>query len=96
MVVTNVLTETKQVRKWGNGLGIHIPKNVADRLKLVTGDEVVMTVADEDSFTVEVKHLKNVLQVPEFTAEDIFDEEDGLVSDIELIDWGYSVGAERI
>ena len=43
MAMSNsVLTETKSVRKWGNGLGVLIPAKVANSLDLTAGDDLLM------------------------------------------------------
>lgn len=54
-----VLTETKSVRKWGNGLGVLIPAKVASTLDLTAGDNLVMHLTDQNTLVLEKKR-KNV------------------------------------
>ena len=50
-----VLTETKSVRKWGNGLGVLIPAKVASTLDLTAGDNLVMHLTDQNTLVLEKK-----------------------------------------
>ncbi len=47
-----------RVARWGNSLGIRLPKAVVDALKLVDGDEIEIHVVGDRSFQVARKRTK--------------------------------------
>ena len=69
-----VLTETKSVRKWGNGLGVLIPAKVASTLDLTAGDNLVMHLTDQNTLVLEKKEEKR--PVPTFNIRDIAEKHD--------------------
>lgn len=66
-----VKSEIKTVRKWGNGLGILLPKSMIDNYGLKIGDDLKF-VFEDDKFVVE--NNKEVLNIPEFSLEDLMKE----------------------
>ena len=66
-----VKNEIKTVRKWGNGLGILLPKSMIDNYDLKIGDDLKF-IFENDKFVVE--NNKEVLNIPEFSLEDLMKE----------------------
>ena len=71
-----VKNEIKTVRKWGNGLGILLPKSMIDNYDL-------KFVFEDDKFVVE--NNKEVLNIPEFSLEDLMKEYE--LYDREVYNW---------
>ena len=65
---------------------------VANTLELETGDHVVFTIINKDTFQVEVQRPKG-LDIPKYSFKDLLSEDDKPLSEM---DWGEPVGAERI
>ncbi|MGT2948146.1 AbrB/MazE/SpoVT family DNA-binding domain-containing protein [Streptococcus devriesei] len=86
-------TEERQVRKWGNGLGLHIPKTIADKLDLSIGDNVVFDITDHDSIMIKVKRPENEVFIPKYNFSDLLSSKDQQVTEL---DWGTPQGEERI
>ena len=61
-----VKNEIKTVRKWGNGLGILLPKSMIDNYDLKIGDDLKF-IFENDKFVVE--NNKEVLNIQEFSVE---------------------------
>ena len=66
-----VKNEIKTVRKWGNGLDILLPKSMIDNYDLKIGDDLKF-IFENDKFVVE--NNKEVLNIPEFSLEDLMKE----------------------
>lgn len=62
-MTNTVLTETKSVRKWGNGLGVLIPAKVANTLDLTAGDDLLMHLTDQNTLVLEKKETKRPVPV---------------------------------
>lgn len=77
-----VKNEIKTVRKWGNGLGILLPKSMIDNYDLKIGDDLNF-IFENDKFVVE--NNKEVLNIPEFSLEDLMKEYE--LYDREVYDW---------
>lgn len=77
-----VKNEIKTVRKWGNGLGILLPKSMIDNYDLKIGDDLKF-IFENDKFVVE--NNKEVLNIPEFSLEDLMKEYE--LYDREVYDW---------
>lgn len=92
---TVMLSEQKTLRNWGSGLGLHIPKKVADAMGLVTGDNVLFTFNNDspERIVLELVRPKSEVVIPHYDFEDLLSEED---SPISSYDWGASVGLERL
>jgi antitoxin MazE len=81
-----------KVAKWGNSLGLRLPKAAAEAAGLKVGAEVNVTVEGRDL------RLKQVSKIPYYRLEDILAEIDRLGPENrpETVDWGPDVGAEII
>ena len=77
-----VKNEVKTVRKWGNGLGILLPKSMIDNYDLKIGDDLKF-IFENDKFVVE--NNKEVLNIPEFSLEDLMKEYEQY--EREVYDW---------
>ena len=77
-----VKNEIKTVRKWGNGLGILLPKSMIENYDLKIGDNLKFVFKD-DKFVVE--NNKEVLNIPEFSLTDLMKEYE--LYDREVYDW---------
>lgn len=77
-----VKNEIKTVRKWGNGLGILLPKSMIENYDLKIGDDLKFVFKD-DKFVVE--NNKEVLNIPEFSLTDLMKEYE--LYDREVYDW---------
>lgn len=62
------IVETRTVQKWGNGLGILLPKSMIDSFGLVKGDTLNFAVEEQK---VTIKSNKEKLIIPEFKLEDL-------------------------
>lgn len=58
----------KRVSKWGNGLGILIPKQVVEKMELKAGDKLVLEMEDG---VVTLKKESDVLVIPRYKLEDL-------------------------
>jgi antitoxin component of MazEF toxin-antitoxin module len=67
-VDTPKIVETRTVQKWGNGLGILLPKSMIDSFGLVKGDTLNFSVEEQQ---VTIKNNKDKLIIPEFKLEDL-------------------------
>lgn len=77
-----VKNEVKTVRKWGNGLGILLPKSMIDNYDLKIGDDLKF-IFENDKFVIE--NNKEVLNIPEFSLEDLMKEYEQY--EREVYDW---------
>lgn len=77
-----VKNEVKTVRKWGNGLGILLPKSMIDNYDLKIGDDLKFYF-ENDKFIIE--NNKEVLNIPEFSLEDLMKEYEQY--EREVYDW---------
>lgn len=64
----------KQVSKWGNGLGILLPKQVVEKMELKAGDKLVLEMEDG---VVTLKKESDVLNIPRFKLEDLLKDYEG-------------------
>lgn len=89
------LSEEKTLRKWGGGLGLHIPKKVTDTMGLVIGDNILFTFSNDNPkrIILELVRPKSEVVIPHYDFDDLLSEED---SPIPSYDWGASLGLERI
>jgi antitoxin MazE len=52
-----------RISKWGNSLGVRLPKNVVDELDLSAGDELFLVTASKTTLVVDkAKNRKNALE----------------------------------
>lgn len=64
----------KRVSKWGNGLGILLPKQVVEKMELKAGDKLVLEMEDG---VVTLKKESDVLNIPRFKLEDLLKDYEG-------------------
>ena len=75
-----------KLTKWGNSLGIRIPKNVIEQIKLQEGDELdISTEANKLILTPKIKKKYSLEELLEGMGEEHLHSE---------IDWGNPEGAE--
>lgn len=76
---------TQTVQKWGNSLGIRIPKKIAEKYGLVNGSEVEILASKEGIFLKPAERIPTLEELmSKITEENQHDE----------IDWGEPRGAE--
>lgn len=75
-----------KVAKWGNSLGIRIPKPIADESQLAEGDEIEIVAVDGE---IVIKPCK-----PQYTLDSLLEGmgEENLHGEV---DWGKPVGREQ-
>jgi antitoxin MazE len=81
-----------KVAKWGNSMGVRLPKAALDAAGITPGVEFDVVVEGGDL------RLKRARQIPYYRLEDLIAEMDRLGPENrpELVDWGPDVGAEII
>ena len=81
-----------KVAKWGNSLGVRLPKAAAEAAGLKPGVELDVSVEGSDL------RLKRRTRIPRYRLEDLLAEMDRLGPENrpEIVDWGPDVGAEII
>lgn len=58
----------KRVSKWGNGLGVLLPKEVVEKMELEAGDKLVL---EMENGIITLKKESDVLIIPRFKLEDL-------------------------
>ena len=58
----------KRVSKWGNGLGVLLPKEVIEKMELKAGDKLVLEMEDD---VITLKKESDVLVIPRYKLEDL-------------------------
>jgi antitoxin MazE len=83
-----------KIAKWGNSLGLRLPRAAVEATGLKPGAEVDVTIQGRD---LRVRSLP-LTTIPHYRLEDLLAEIDrlGPQSEPETIDWGPDVGAEII
>jgi antitoxin MazE len=81
-----------KIAKWGNSLGLRLPKAAVEETGLKPGSEVEVTVEGRDL------RVSPLLPVKRYRLEDLLAEMDRLGPEYEpeTVDWGPDVGAEII
>ena len=64
----------KRVSKWGNGLGLLLPKQVVEKMELKAGDKLVL---EMENGVVALKKESDVLVIPRYRLEDLLKEYEG-------------------
>lgn len=64
----------KRVSKWGNGLGILLPKQVVEKMELKAGDKLVL---EMENGVVTLKKESDVLNIPRFKLEGLLKDYEG-------------------
>lgn len=77
---------TVKIQKWGNSLGVRVPKNLADLLKIQAGSEVILVPEDRGLLLKPIRQRRVSLRalVDQITPQNRHGE----------IDWGEPVGRE--
>ena len=77
---------TIKIARWGNSLGVRIPKQIAEQAQLKEGDELEISREENRLILTPQKH--------KYTLEELLDgmEEEHLHTEI---DWGKAVGKEQ-
>lgn len=72
-IMSDKIVVGKRVSKWGNGLGILLPKQVVEKMELKAGDKLVLEMEDG------VVTLKkdDVLVIPRYKLEDLLKDYEG-------------------
>ena len=73
-IMSDKIVVGKRVSKWGNGLGILLPKQVVEKMELKAGDKLVLEMEDG---VVTLKKESDVLIIPRFKLEDLLKDYEG-------------------
>jgi antitoxin MazE len=81
-----------KIAKWGNSLGLRLPKAAVDAAGLKPGAEVDLVIEGRDL------RVRSLLPIKHFRLEDLLAEMDRLGPENapETVEWGPDVGAETI
>lgn len=72
--MSDKIVASKRVCKWGNGLGVLLPKQVIEKMELKAGDKLVLEMENE---VVTLKKESDVLIIPRYRLEDLMKEYEG-------------------
>ena len=61
----------KRICKWGNGLGVLLPQQVVEKMKLKAGDKLVL---EMENGVITLKKESDVLIIPRYKLEDLLKE----------------------
>ena len=84
------MTKTISVNRWGNGLGIRLPKEFIDKAGITETSRVEVSEVDGQLVIVRSKEARKHIPLAERLKD-----WDGTPSEPEVIDWGEPVGAEE-
>lgn len=73
-IMSDKIVVGKRVSKWGNGLGILLPKQVVEKMELKAGDKLVLEMEDG---VVTLKKESDVLVIPRYKLEDLLKDYEG-------------------
>ena len=73
-IMSDKIVVGKRVSKWGNGLGVLLPKQVAEKMELKAGDKLVL---EMENGVVTLKKESDVLIIPRFKLEDLLKDYEG-------------------
>lgn len=76
--MTDKIVETKRIGKWGNGLGVLLPKSVIQKLDLSAGDKIILAM---ENGVITLKKESDLLQIPRYNLEDLLKEYDDYQED---------------
>lgn len=85
----------KKVRQWGNGLGLHIPKELTALVGLDQGNQVMFELVDSDTFTVRAVREQRKSKLKKYRMTDLVDLTRASYDYPPHEDWG-TVGKERL
>lgn len=72
--MSDKIVASKRVCKWGNGLGVLLPKQVIEKMELKSGDKLVL---EMENGIVTLKKESDVLIIPRYRLEDLMKEYEG-------------------
>lgn len=72
--MSDKIVASKRVCKWGNGLGVLLPKQVIEKMELKAGDKLVLEMKNG---IVTLKKESDVLIIPRYRLEDLMKEYEG-------------------
>ena len=72
----NSQIEKRHVRKWGNGLGILLPRAIVKELGIEVGDELEFDIDDGQIIIFDPEKNKDRLRIPRYKLEDLLAEYD--------------------
>ena len=73
-IMSDKIVVGKRVSKWGNGLGILLPKQVVEKMELKAGDKLVL---EMENGVVTLKKESDVLNIPRFKLEGLLKDYEG-------------------
>ena len=73
-IMSDKIVVGKRVSKWGNGLGILLPKQVVEKMELKAGDKLVL---EMENGVVTLKKESDVLVIPRYRLEDLLKDYEG-------------------
>ena len=73
-IMSDKIVVGKRVSKWGNGLGILLPKQVVEKMELKAGDKLVL---EMENGVVTLKKESDVLVIPRYKLEDLLKDYEG-------------------
>jgi len=85
-----MVTKTISVNRWGNGLGIRLPKEFIDKVGITETSQVEVSEADGRLIIMRAKETRRHIPLSERLKD-----WDGTPSEPEDINWGEPVGAEE-
>lgn len=72
--MSDKIVASKRVCKWGNGLGVLLPKQVIEKMELKAGDKLVL---EMENRVVTLKKESDALIIPRYRLEDLMKEYEG-------------------
>jgi antitoxin MazE len=81
-----------KIQKWGNSLGVRIPKSISDELGLKEDFEVEII---QKVNSIEIKPLNKKNLKKKYNLDELLAGING-IEDLELVDWGPDVGREIV
>lgn len=67
-IMSDKIVVGKRVSKWGNGLGILLPKQIVEKMGLKDGDKIVIEMEND---VITLKKESDVLVIPRYKLEDL-------------------------
>ena len=85
-----MVTKTVSVNRWGNGLGIRLPKEFIDKIGITETSRVEISEVDGQLIVVRAKEARRHIPIAERLKD-----WNGTPAEPEVIDWGEPVGDEE-
>ena len=94
--MSSISISNANVSKWGNSLGVRLPKALTEEMNVEAGDKIHFTVTEHGVFTCRIVKKRAIkTPIPVQSLEELFadfHEETRL----EEFDWGQDIGLERL